>query len=85
MTKFTDNLWRDIAREHGPALARAERPGPGPASFLRRPRVLAGGTLALAAAGTALGLGLTAPGSTPAATGGAKGGELGRASRRERV
>ena len=26
MTKFTDHLWRDLAREHGPALAQAARP-----------------------------------------------------------
>jgi hypothetical protein len=66
MTKFTDNLWRDLAREHGPALAHADRPGPGPAPFLRRPRVLAGSTLGLAGVGTALVLTLTATGSTPA-------------------
>ena len=66
MTKFTDNLWRDLAREHGPALAHADRPEPGRAPLLRRPRVLAGSTLALAGAGTALTLGLTATGSTPA-------------------
>ena len=29
MTKFTDNLWRDLVREHGPALALADRPEPG--------------------------------------------------------
>jgi len=64
MTKFTDHLWRDLAREHGPALAHAARPEP---SRGRRPRVIAGITLALAAAGTALGLGLTSTsGSTPA-------------------
>ena len=63
MTKFTDHLWRDLAREHGPALAQTARSGPGGA---RRPRVIAGSTLVLAAAGTALGLGLTATGSTPA-------------------
>jgi hypothetical protein len=66
MTKFADNLWRDLAREHGPALAHADRPEPGRAPLLRRPRVLAGSTLALAGAGTALALGLTATGSTPA-------------------
>ena len=66
MTKFTDNLWRDLAREHGPALAHADRPQPGRAALLRRPRVLAGSTLALAGVGTALTLGLTAAGSTPA-------------------
>src|SRR5262249_61815449 len=64
MSKFTENLWHDLAQEHGPALARATRPGPGRA---RRPGLIAGSTLALAAAGTALGLGLTSTnGSTPA-------------------
>jgi hypothetical protein len=65
MTKFTDNLWRDLAREHGAALEQAGRPQAGRA---RRPnsRVIAGSTLALAVAGTALGLGLTSTGSTPA-------------------
>jgi hypothetical protein len=66
MTKFTDNLWLDLAREHGPALTLADRPEPGRAALLRRPRVLAGSTLALAGVGTALTLGLTATGSTPA-------------------
>jgi hypothetical protein len=65
MTKFTDNLWRDLVREHGPTLAHADRPGPGRARR-PRPRVLAGSTLALAGAGAALTLGLTATGSTPA-------------------
>jgi hypothetical protein len=64
MAKFTENLWNDLAQEHGAALAQVTRPGPGRA---RRPRVIAGSTLALAAAGTALGLGLTSTsGSTPA-------------------
>jgi hypothetical protein len=70
MTKFTENLWNDLAQEHGAALAQATRPGPG---LARRPRVIAGSTLALAAAGTALGLGLTSTSGTPAggtATGG---------------
>jgi hypothetical protein len=66
MTKFTDNLWRDLAREHGPTLALADRPEPGRAPLLRRPRVLAGSTLGLAAVGTGLVLALTATGSTPA-------------------
>ena len=35
MTKFTDNLWSDLVREHGPTLAHADRPEPGRA---RRPR-----------------------------------------------
>src|SRR5262245_66193417 len=64
MAKFTENLWHDLAQEHGPALAQATRPGPGRA---RRPGLIAGSTLTLAAAGTALGLGLTSTsGSTPA-------------------
>ena len=72
MTKFTENLWNDLAQEHGAALAQATRPGPGRA---RRTGLIAGSTLALAAAGTALGLGLTSAGSTPAgstAAGGTK-------------
>src|SRR5215475_7415658 len=63
MTKFTENLWHDLAQEHGAALEQATRPGPGRA---RRPGLIAGSTLALAAGGTALGLGLTSTGSTPA-------------------
>ena len=62
MTKFTENLWNDLAQEHGAALDRA-RPGPARA---RRPGLIAGSTLALAAAGTALGLGLTSTSGTPA-------------------
>jgi hypothetical protein len=63
MTKFTDNLWRDLAREHGAALVQADRPGPGRA---RRPRAIAGSTLALAGAGAAIALVLTSTSSTPA-------------------
>jgi hypothetical protein len=63
MTKFTDNLWRDLAREHRAALVQARRPGPGRA---RRPRVIAGSTLALAGAGAAIALVLTSTSSTPA-------------------
>lgn len=66
MAKFTENLWNDLAQEHGAALAQATRPGPGRA---RRPRVIAGSTLALAAAGTALGLGLTSTSGSTAAGG----------------
>jgi hypothetical protein len=63
MAKFTENLWNDLAQEHGAALAHATRPSPGRA---RRTGLIAGSTLALAAAGTALGLGLTSTsGSTP--------------------
>ncbi len=64
MTKFTDHLWRDLAREHGPALAHAGRPEPG---WARHPRVLAGSTLAVAGAGAALAFGLTSTAGTAAA------------------
>ena len=68
MTKFTENLWNDLAQEHGAALDRATRPAPGRA---RRPGLIAGSTLTLAAAGTALGLGLTSTGTpSTSATGG---------------
>jgi len=63
MTKFTDRLWSELEHEHGPMLAQASRPG---RSRVRRPRIIAGGTLAVAGAGVALALGLTATSSTPA-------------------
>jgi len=66
MTKFTDNLWRDLSREHGPALALAQRPEPGRGPLLRRPHVLAGSTLGLAGIGTTLVLVLGAASTTPA-------------------
>ena len=53
MSRFTENLWSDLAREHGPTLTAADRPAAGRAR-LRRPRVLAGGTLGLAGVGTVL-------------------------------
>ena len=68
MTKYTDNLWRDLVREHGSTFAHVDRAKPGRA---RRPRaqIVAGSTLVLVAVGTALALVLTAP-ARPAATGG---------------
>ena len=66
MTKFTDHLWSDLVREHGPTLAHADRPEPGRAHLLRRPRVLAGSTLGLAGVGTARVLALGAASSPPA-------------------
>jgi hypothetical protein len=66
MSKFTDHLWSDLAREHGATLAHAGRPEPGRARRLRRPRVIAGSTLGLAGVGTALVLALGAVSSTPA-------------------
>jgi hypothetical protein len=65
MTKFTEHLWRDLAEEHGSALALADRQEPGRARR-RRPRILAGSTLALAGGGAAAALILTATASTPA-------------------
>ena len=59
MTKFTDNLWSDLAREHGATLAHADRPEPG-RGRRPRPRVLAGGTLGLAGVGAALVVALSA-------------------------
>jgi hypothetical protein len=57
MTKFTDNLWSDLTREHGSTLADTDRPGPGRAGanrMLRRPRILASSTLGVAGVGAAL-------------------------------
>jgi hypothetical protein len=65
MTKFTDRLWDDLAREHGATLALADRPEPALARR-PRPRVLAGSTLALAGAGAAVALVLTSTSSVPA-------------------
>jgi hypothetical protein len=66
MTKFTDHLWRDLVREHGPTLANADRPEPGRVRLLQRPRVLAGSTLGLAGVGAAVVLALGATSSPPA-------------------
>ncbi len=69
MSNFTDNLWRDLIREHGPTLAHADRPEPGRvggAGLLRRPRVLAGSTLGLAGVGAALVLVLSGSAAPPA-------------------
>ena len=69
MSKFTDHLWRDLAREHGPTLAHAERPEPGRAGgarVLRRPRVLAGSTLGLAGVAAVLVLALGTSATPPA-------------------
>jgi hypothetical protein len=66
MSRFADHLWRDLVQEHGETIADTDRTGPGRTSVLRRPRVLAGGTLGLAAVGTAVALVLGAAGGTPA-------------------
>ncbi len=65
MSKFTQHLWQDLAREHGATLNQADRPETGRAR-LRRPRVLAGGTLGLAGVGTALVLALGGTAAAPA-------------------
>jgi hypothetical protein len=60
MTRFTDQLWSDLARDHGATLASADRPAPGRVGFLRRPPVFAGGIVGLAGVGTVLVLALGA-------------------------
>jgi hypothetical protein len=66
MSKFTDHLWQDLVREHGPTLVQADRPQPGRAGgrLLRRPRVLAGSTLGLAGVAAALVLALSGTAAT---------------------
>jgi len=53
MTRFADNLWNDLAREHASTLAHTDRPQPSRLSRLH-PRALAGSTLGLAGVGAAL-------------------------------
>jgi hypothetical protein len=63
MTKFEDNLWREVEQKYGSELS--EAPGPGHSRPLRGP-VLAGTTLGIVGASTAAVLVLTAAGSSPA-------------------
>jgi hypothetical protein len=66
MSKYTDRLWGDLVREHGPTLAQADRLQPDRAAgagFFRRPRILASGSLGLAGIGAALVLILSAGGA----------------------
>lgn len=66
MSKFTDRLWGDLVREHGPTLAQADRVGLDRARR-PRPRVLAAGsTLALAGVAVAVALTMSVMGSQPA-------------------
>jgi hypothetical protein len=65
MSKFTERLWRDLEREHGSELAQIEQSAAHRTRFAR-PRLLAGTTVALAVAGAAVILVLSAA-STPAA------------------
>jgi hypothetical protein len=66
MSKFTDRLWRELMREHRAELERIDRP----AAARRRPalprRLLAGTSVGLAGAGTAIALAIGAASSTPA-------------------
>jgi hypothetical protein len=63
MTRFADQLFDDLMREHGPALARAEVAAP-KRQLARRPLLIAAGGAGLAAA--AVGGVLAAGGGTPA-------------------
>jgi hypothetical protein len=69
MTKFADQLFDDLMREHGPALAHARPPAPVMGRITpRRTLLAAGGALAAAAAVTGA---LVAGGEGPAGSGGA--------------
>jgi hypothetical protein len=64
MSKFEDHLWREVARQHGPALEIAGRPR---AQYPRsRRRVFAGSTLGLVGLGTVLALVLGTDATSPA-------------------
>jgi hypothetical protein len=65
MSKFTDHLWRDLERDHGPRLARVDRRRP-TRSAMARPRMLAGSTLGLAGIGAGLVLALSGSTAAPA-------------------
>jgi hypothetical protein len=64
MTKFADQLFDDLMREHGPALAHAKPPAPSRPVWARRP-ALAAGLGGLAAVAATAGV-LVAGGGTPA-------------------
>jgi hypothetical protein len=65
MSNYEDNLWREVMDEHGGTLDQADRPArrESRARFLRRPRVLAGGSLGLVGIGAGLLLALSAGGA----------------------
>jgi hypothetical protein len=67
MSNYEDNLLRDVMNEHGDTLDQAEWPPRGTrgARFLRRPRVLAGGSLGLAGIGAAVVVALSAGAAAP--------------------
>jgi hypothetical protein len=64
MTKFADQLYDDLMREHGPALAATRPPAPSRRHIASRPALLAVGAGGLAVAATAGAL--AASGGTPA-------------------
>ncbi len=65
MTKFEDRLWRELVRRHGADLAHMTTPATRRARRAR-PRLLAGTSVALAVAGAAVALLLSAASSPPA-------------------
>lgn len=65
MSEFEDNLWVEVMREHGHALAHARRPLP-KRRRATRPQLLAGTTVGVAAAATAAALLFGASTSPPA-------------------
>lgn len=64
MSEFKDRLWRDLVREHGSRLD--QLPGHEGGGHRAQRRLLAGGTVGLAGAGTVLALVLSAASSPPA-------------------
>lgn len=66
MSRFEDNLWRSVVDRHGEDLAGGDVPVTARAPRAR-PRVLAGASLGLAAAATAVALLVSATASTPPA------------------
>jgi hypothetical protein len=65
MTKFADQLFDDLMREHGPALARSRPPAPAARRITPRRMLLAAGGGGLAAAGVIAGV-LASGGGAPA-------------------
>ena len=66
MTKFADQLYADLMREHGPALAATKQPAASQRHIASRRVLLASGVGGLAVAATAGALAVTAGGGTPA-------------------
>jgi len=65
MSKFTDRLWREIVREHGPELAQLESPSAG-SRRRTRPRLLAGTGAGAAALAGVVAVIVSAASSAPA-------------------